>query len=124
MSVKKTMLVIDDQYGIRLFLSKVFAEEGFEVHLARHGRQGIELFNETAPDIVLLDIKIPGMDGIEILKELMMLNSHAKVIMMTSYEDHYDECMELGAADYLQKPFDLEDLKERIYASLSVAELQ
>ncbi len=119
MKEKRSMLVIDDQYGIRLLLSKVFTQEGFEVHAAKHARQGLELFTEIAPDIVLLDIKFPGgMDGIELLQEILVLNSHAKVIMMTSYEDHYDECLELGAVDYFQKPFDLEDLKERVHASL------
>lgn len=115
MSIQRTMLVIDDQNGIRLLLTKVFTEEGFEVQCARHGNTGVEMYREISPDIVLLDIKFPGgLDGIEVLQELMELDPHAQVIMMTSYEDHYEECKALGAADYFQKPFDLELLKERV----------
>lgn len=115
MNGKRTMLVIDDQNGIRVFMQRTFTEMGFNVLLAENGRKGIALFTEASPDIVLLDIKFPGgLDGIETLQELMILNPRAKVIMMTSYEDHYEECMALGAVDYLEKPFDLEDLKERV----------
>ena len=107
--IKHTILVIDDQPGIRRLLMEVLTEEGYAVHTAANGYEGIQKVNELKPHLILMDINMPGMDGIETLRELKRMNQADKVIMMTAYGELelVNQAKELGAYAYITKPFDI-----------------
>lgn len=112
----KTIMIVDDQPGIRLLLEEVFGHEGFRTVTAENGMKAVEKVQEFRPDLVLLDMKIPGMDGIEILKKLMNENCDVKVIMMSAYGELnlIEESMAWGAAGYFTKPFDIFSVLEKV----------
>lgn len=111
-NIKHTVLVIDDQPGIRRLLMEVLTEEGYSVHTAANGYEGIQKVKDLKPVLILMDMKMPGMDGIETLRELKRLNQANKVIMMTAYGELelVNIARELGAYAYITKPFDIIDL--------------
>ena len=110
------ILIVDDQYGIRILLHEVFQKEGYTTYQAANGMQALEIVRKHRPDLVLLDMKIPGMDGIEILKRLKEIDQDIKVIIMTAYGelDMIQETKELGAIMHFAKPFDIDDLREAV----------
>lgn len=110
------ILIIDDQPGIRQLLSEILKEEGYSIYNAINGMEGISKIEEVKPDVILLDMKMPGMDGIEVLSELKQLNINTKVIMMTAYGelDPINEARHLGAYGYISKPFDVLELCQTI----------
>ncbi|MBP0725031.1 response regulator [Bacillus sp. RG28] len=107
------LLIVDDQYGIRLLLHEIFKKEGYEVYQAANGFQAIDIVTNDRPDLVVLDMKIPGMDGIEILKRIKEIDQNIKVILMTAYGelDIIEEAKKLGALRYFAKPFDIDEIK-------------
>lgn len=109
---KSTILVVDDQPGIRRLLLEVLTEEGYDVHTAANGYEGMQKAKEVNPTLILMDMKMPGMDGIETLRELKQLNQAEKVIMMTAYGELglVNIAKELGAYAYVTKPFDIIEL--------------
>ena len=100
------LLIIDDEEGIRKVLSLSLASDGYEVSAAATGEEGIEIFKKELPAIILTDIKMPGMDGIEVLKQIKELNTDAEVIMITGHGDMDSaiESLKLDASDFLNKP--------------------
>ncbi|MBB6670579.1 MULTISPECIES: response regulator [Cohnella] len=110
---KKKLLIVDDQIGIRILLLEVFSVEGYETFQAANGRAALEIVRNHTPDLVLLDMKIPGMDGLEILKQIKEMNREIKVIMMTAYGelDMIKEATDLGALMHFTKPFDIDELR-------------
>jgi len=107
------LLIVDDQYGIRLLLHEIFKKEGYDVYQAANGFQAIDIVTNDRPDLVVLDMKIPGMDGIEILKRIKEIDQDIKVILMTAYGelDIIEEAKKLGAIRYFAKPFDIDEIK-------------
>ena len=118
---KKKLLIVDDQVGIRILLLEVFSTEGYETFQAANGRTALEIVKAHAPDLVLLDMKIPGMDGLEILKKIKELNREIKVIMMTAYGelDMIKEATDLGALSHFTKPFDIDEMRIAVNLQLS-----
>lgn len=116
----KKVLIVDDQYGIRLLLKEVFAKDNIQIYQASNGKQALEVIQHEQPDLILLDMKMPGMDGIELLRRLRRLNTRAKVIMMTAYGelDMVEEASELGASAHFTKPFDIEELRSEVMRQL------
>lgn len=112
----KTILIIDDQPGIRLLLDEVFKREGFHTVLASNGIEALRKADESEPDAVLLDMKIPGMNGIDILKRLKAEKPDLPVMMMTAYGelDLIEESVALGAARYFTKPFDIFQIRDAV----------
>lgn len=110
------VLIVDDQYGIRLLLYEVFKREGYEVHQAENGKKALEMVKRHTPDIILLDMKLPGMDGIEILKQIRKIDDNVKVIMMTAYGelDMLAEAVKYNVVTYFTKPFDIDQLKNKV----------
>ncbi|MED3913882.1 response regulator [Priestia megaterium] len=108
------ILIVDDQYGIRILLTEVLQKEGYTTFQAANGFQAIDITKEQAPDLVLLDMKIPGMDGIEILKRLKQHDETIKVIIMTAYceLDMIQEAKDLGALTHFAKPFDIDEIRK------------
>jgi two-component system response regulator (stage 0 sporulation protein F) len=117
---KKKVLIVDDQNGIRILLMEVFSSEGYEMFQAANGRLALEIVRNDAPDLVLLDMKIPGMDGLEILKHIKEINTEIKVIMMTAYGelDMIKEATELGALMHFTKPFDIDEMRVAVNTQL------
>ena len=114
--VSKKVLIVDDQYGIRLLLYEVFSKDGYTTYSAANGKEAIHIVQTESPDIVLLDMKIPGMDGLEILKHIKAINSDIKVIMMTAYGelDMLEEANAYGVITHFTKPFDIDQLRSAV----------
>lgn len=110
------ILIVDDQYGIRVLLDEVFKKSGYLTFQAANGKQALSLVGEKDPDLVILDMKIPGMDGLEILRRIREVNETIKVIMITAYGelDLIKEAMQLGALTHFTKPFDIDELREMV----------
>jgi DNA-binding NtrC family response regulator len=106
------ILAIDDEQFIRRLIRNEFSLEGFDVITAKSGEEGISLFNNDCFDLVLLDIKLPKMDGIETLRRIKKTSPDTEVIMITGFGDINSavDCIKLGAADYVTKPFKLDEL--------------
>ena len=112
----KKLLIVDDEAGIVEEVKSFFEEEGYEVHTADTGKDGIEGINKFKPDLMLLDMKLPDMSGINVLKFCKETSPQTKVIVNTGYVDQniIDEAERLGRDAFLQKPFNLERLTEEI----------
>jgi two-component system response regulator (stage 0 sporulation protein F) len=111
--LKRKVLIVDDQNGIRVLLMEVFSNEGYDTYQASNGKLALEIVRNATPDLVLLDMKIPGMDGLDILKHIKSMNPDIKVIMMTAYGelDMIKEATDLGAIMHFTKPFDIDELR-------------
>ena len=107
-----TVLVIDDEALTLRTISRGLAAEGFEVFTATSGEEGLTIFAEERPELTLLDIVLPGIDGVEVLRQIKAASPASIVVMMSAYHmvDRAVEAMKLGAYDYLVKPFHLADL--------------
>ncbi|QKG85750.1 response regulator [Kroppenstedtia pulmonis] len=118
----KKVLVVDDQYGIRVLLKEVFFRDGFQVYQAANGKTALDMIRKEKPDLILLDMKMPGMDGLELLRQLHREGHNPKVIMMTAYGelDMVEEASELGALAHFTKPFDIEELRSEVIRQLSL----
>jgi two-component system response regulator (stage 0 sporulation protein F) len=117
---KKKVLIVDDQNGIRVLLMEVFSNEGYNTFQASNGKLALEIVRKESPDLVLLDMKIPGMDGLDILKHIKQIDVSIKVIMMTAYGelDMIKEATDLGALMHFTKPFDIDDLRHAVNKQL------
>lgn len=114
--MKTKLLIVDDESGIVEEVKDFFIEEGFEVFAADTCKDGIEALGTFKPDIVLLDLKLPDMNGVNVLKACKQLLPATKVIVNTGYVDQniIDETERLGRDAFLQKPFNLVHLKDEI----------
>lgn len=112
----KRLLIVDDQQGIRLLLNEVMKKEGYETYLAANGIEALGFAEEQEMDCVLLDMKIPGMNGVEILKHLKEKWPGLPVFMMTAYGelDIVQEALNLGAIRYFTKPFDIFEVRDEV----------
>ncbi len=111
--MNKKILIVDDQHGIRVLLAEIFSNENYEIYQASNGKMAIELAQLHAPDLVLLDMKIPGMDGIDILRHIKSIHPAIKVVMMTAYGelDIIQQATDLGAIMHFSKPFDIDEIR-------------
>ncbi|MFQ6104080.1 MAG: sigma-54-dependent transcriptional regulator [Candidatus Glassbacteria bacterium] len=121
------ILVIDDDSSIRRVLQKHLTEKGFEVNTAGDGEKGLEIFQSGKPDIVILDIRLPGRSGLQVLEDIKSENRNIAVVMITAHEDMETtiDAMHKGAFDYLPKPLDIDivdSLLERIFTSREMEE--
>ena len=106
------ILVIDDNLAVVDILVTMLAEEGYEVSSAVTSDEGLKLFIQSRPDLVLLDIALPGMSGIEMLKQIRSIARTARVVMVSGVDPtRAREALELGALACVDKPFDLATLK-------------
>ena len=116
------LLIVDEQYGIRILLNEVFQKEGYETFQASNGEEALSIVRNDKPDLVLLDMKIPGMDGIEILKRVKEIDKDIQVIIMTAYGelDMIQQAKDLGALTHFAKPFDIDEIREAVKKELSM----
>ena len=113
---KPEVLVVDDEAVVRAGISRVLAQQRLSIHTAADGSEALAIMAQHPIDIVLLDIKMPGMDGMEVLKHLRATYPETVVIMITGHPTIQSavECTKLGALDYLVKPFRVDDLETLI----------
>lgn len=122
----KSILIIDDEENIRKYLERSLNKNGFETYTAQYGKEGINLLIQKHIDIILLDLNLPDIDGLEALQEIKKLDAQSVVIIITAYGDINSavEAIKLGAFDYLTKPFDFEDIKIVINNAFKVIGLE
>src|SRR4051794_17382059 len=115
-----TILIVEDEYAVARGVQYALEQEGYAVALARSGEDGLTIARELTPDLILLDVRLPGIDGFEVLRRLRTSGSKAPVLMLTARDEEMDKVigLELGADDYLSKPFGLRELMSRIKALL------
>ncbi|MFD2616255.1 response regulator [Terrilactibacillus laevilacticus] len=114
------ILIVDDQFGIRILLNEIFNKEGYQTYMASNGMQALEIVQEYHPELVILDMKIPGMDGLEILKRIKEKESDIKVIIMTAYGEleKIKQAIKNGAITHFAKPFDIDDVLNAVKKEL------
>ncbi|RJQ28113.1 MAG: sigma-54-dependent Fis family transcriptional regulator [Peptococcaceae bacterium] len=119
------ILVIDDEEHMCWVLERAMRQEGYQVFTATRGRQGLNLIREEAPSLVILDLKMPEMDGMEVLRQAKEMQPKLPVIILTAHGtiETAIEAMKIGAADYITKPFDLDELKIVIKKALMISQL-
>lgn len=112
----KKLLVVDDQKGIRLLLKEVFSKEGYEVYLASNGVEALKYVETQVIDCIILDMKIPGMNGIEILKNVNKMDKNIPVFMMTAFGEEalVNEALDLGVVKFFKKPFNIFEIRDEI----------
>jgi len=121
--MKPVILVIDDEEAIRLFLQAVLEDEGYEVLSVGTGQEALDLVNHTVPDLVLLDLMLPDMSGIQVLGGLKSVYPHLCVVMITAYRetDTAVQAMKLDAFDYINKPIQLDRLFQVVARALDAS---
>lgn len=121
--MNRKALVIEDDKNIAELLRLYLEKDGFEVSIASDGGTGLRLAGETEPDVILLDIMLPVMDGWQVCKEIRR-SSRVPIIMLTAKGETYDKVsgLEMGADDYVTKPFEVKELIARIHAVMRRAE--
>lgn len=121
----KQILIVDDEKNIRESITGILQDEGFQIRLAKDGQEAIDAVKDEKPDLVLLDIWMPGMDGIDTLKELRALYGDLQIIMMSGHAtiETAVTATKLGAYDFIEKPLSLEKLLVCIHNALKVNQL-
>src|SRR6266545_7045370 len=115
------ILVVDDDPEVRMATRDFLSSKGYEVAAAEGGREAIRLIEASPPDVVLLDVAMPDMNGMETLRRIVATHPAMPVIMVTANADIEitSKVLQLGAADYVPKPFDLDYLDQAINIQLS-----
>ena len=121
---KKTILVVDDEKMIRNLLNINLSKEGYNVIEAVDGLEAVELANEKKPDLILLDVMIPKLDGLSVCKRIKN-SMNVPILMVTAKDSEVDKILglELGADDYVTKPFSIRELIARVKANLRKSEV-
>lgn len=118
-TVKHRVLVIDDEPGMRSLMRRGLGLAGFEVQTAEDGELGLETFQTYLPDLVLLDLMMPGLDGFETLARLSLLEPRPKVIVLSGRDEPEDRARAAQANGFLVKPISFDSLLELIHVTLS-----
>lgn len=124
--MKNKVLVVDDEQSIVTLLQYNLEQAGFECLIAMDGEEGKKIAETEAPDIIVLDLMLPKMDGIEVCKQLRQQKIMTPILMLTAKDDEFDKILglELGADDYMIKPFSPREVIARVKAILRRIQLQ
>ena len=116
----KKILIIEDEHSIATLLSYNLVQAGFETIIANDGKQGYDMAMSENPSLIVLDLMLPSMDGVEVCKSLRQQKINTPIIMLTAKGDEFDKVLglELGADDYMTKPFSPREVVARIKAVL------
>src|SRR5690606_32733774 len=114
------ILVVDDELSIATLLQYNLKQAGYDVIIANDGRDGLQKAISEKPDLILLDLMLPKLDGMEVCKELRIKKLDIPIIMLTAKDDEFDKVLglELGADDYMTKPFSPREVMARVKAVL------
>ena len=114
--ISKPILIVDDEKNIRLTLSQALETLGAEIDTAANGEEALAKLKGREFGLILLDIRMPGMDGMEVLRRVREIRPDIRIIMITAYGtiESAVEALKLGAVDFLQKPFDPEEIRELV----------
>ena len=123
MSRPRRILIVDDDTSIVGLLQQFFEGTGYHVEFALHGGDALTLIQHDPPDVVLLDIAMPGLDGVQVLQRILALEAAPPVIIVTGHEEGAlsVQTRAMGAFDYITKPFDLSRLSRAVDAALASA---
>jgi len=116
----KTVLIVDDEKNIVDILSFNLKKEGFEIMAAYDGESALALFSKQRPDLILLDVMLPRLDGFEVCRRIRAIDRKTPIIMLTAREEETDKVfgLDLGADDYITKPFSVRELQARVKANI------
>ncbi len=112
--MKKKILLVDDEDSIHLLYREEFEEEGYEVHSALSGEEALDKLKIIAPDLVILDINMPNMNGIEALRKMKEINPNLPVILSSAYQEFKQDLASWASDDYIVKSSNLDELKEAV----------
>jgi two-component system response regulator (stage 0 sporulation protein F) len=115
----KTVLVADDEVSIRKLYQRELSREGYRVLFASNAQEAIQMARENTPDLVILDIRMPGMDGIEAMGRILEENNELPVVINTAYSSYKDSFLSWSADAYVTKSSDLTELKDTVRNILS-----
>ena len=119
MKPKKSVLIVDDEVGVRESLRQIL-KPFFEVHTAANGEEALQCLRRESIDLVTLDLKMPKMSGIEVLREIKKIKEGVEVIIITAYgnPENAGEALYYGAGDFIAKPFDVSEITTKVNQSL------
>ena len=115
----KKILLVDDEEGIQMLYREELEDEGYEVISAYTGEEGLEKFKNESPDLVILDIQMPGMNGIETLRQMKMNNPELPVILSSAYNEYKQDLGAWASDEYVVKSSDINELKEAVRKHLA-----
>ena len=113
---KRRILIVADDRDIVSIVTTMLEDRGWDIQAAYGGAEALEIVSTSVPDVILLDIMMPEMNGIEVLKKIRKIDTNARIIMITAFGDveSYLDSMELGAYEYINKPFETKELLQMI----------
>ncbi|MEW6291081.1 MAG: response regulator [Thermodesulfobacteriota bacterium] len=115
----KKILLVDDEESIHLLYREELEEEGYEVHSALSGEEALEKLHIIVPDLVILDINMPGMNGIDVLRRMKEINQAMPVILSSAYQEFKQDLASWASDDYIVKSSNLDELKSAVRKYLS-----
>lgn len=115
----KKILLVDDEESIHLLYREELEEEGYEVHSALTGEEALERLGIVKPDLIILDINMPGMNGIEALRQIKEIDSSIPVILCSAYQEFKQDLASWASEEYIVKSADLDELKAAVKKHLS-----
>jgi len=110
----ETLLIVDDEAHQRMLYQEELSDEGYQIMLARNGKEALEKVLESTPDLIVLDIRMPVMDGLEALGKIIGKERNIPVIIHSAYSSYKDDFMSWAADDFVVKSSDLTELKRKI----------
>ena len=118
MEKRKRILLVDDEEGIQLLYREEFEEEGYEVESAMNGEEALEKFRNNPPDLVILDINMPGMNGIEVLRQMKEMHPDLPVILSSAYQEYKQDFGTWASEEYIVKSANMDELKAAVHKYL------
>lgn len=117
------LLIVDDEPDVVYSFRRLFANTTYDIHEANSGEQALQIAQRERPDVILMDIRMPGMDGITALKEIRKIDQRTPVILMTAYAttQHAIEAMKAGAFDYVLKPFEIDKIRNVVQSAVKIS---
>jgi two-component system alkaline phosphatase synthesis response regulator PhoP len=121
--MQATILLVEDEAAIAAFVQTALEREGFAVEVVEDGQQALARVDQTLPDLIILDLMLPGIDGLEVCRAVRRMPTYVPIIMLTARTEEVDKVvgLELGADDYITKPFNTRELVARVRAVLRLA---
>jgi len=108
------LLIVEDEKNLRTLYKDEFTEEGYEVLVAEEGKEAVKIAERESPDLIIMDIRMPNMDGIEVMKKILEKNKDIPIIINSAYSSYMDNFMSWAAKAYVIKSSDLSELKSKV----------